>query len=44
MENKKECSNNNPCPCKSTTCDKHGRCCECVANHKKQGNLPVCLR
>jgi hypothetical protein len=22
----------------------HAKCCDCVANHRKKGNLPVCLR
>lgn len=38
------CSNTNPCPCPSATCQNKGKCCACVANHVKRGNLPVCLR
>ena len=44
MENKKECGNTLPCTCKSTDCERHGKCCECVAHHRAQGNLPRCLR
>jgi hypothetical protein len=31
------------CPCAST-CDRHGKCCACVAHHASNGNLPACLR
>ncbi len=41
---KKECANTQPCPCDSAGCPRHGKCCECVAYHRAQGNLPVCLR
>lgn len=37
-ENKKECA------CKDKNCARNGVCCECVAYHRKKGNLPVCLR
>ncbi|MDR0221735.1 MAG: hypothetical protein LBI54_10085 [Lachnospiraceae bacterium] len=32
------------CPCHSETCKNHGKCCDCVVNHRNQGNLPACLR
>ncbi len=25
-------------------CSRHGRCCACVAHHRKHGKLPHCLR
>ena len=28
------------CTCKNVTCPFHGRCCECIANHRP--NLPNC--
>ncbi|MBN1777263.1 MAG: hypothetical protein JW811_03995 [Clostridiales bacterium] len=31
------------CPCTST-CERHGDCAACVANHFNKGNLPFCLR
>lgn len=31
------------CPC-TADCPRHGKCCECVANHAGKGNLPACLR
>ncbi len=44
MEPKKPCSNQHPCSCPSTSCENHGKCCDCVANHQKMGNLPMCMR
>ena len=38
------CPNVKECPCTNTDCDNHMRCCACVINHRKNGNLPVCLR
>jgi hypothetical protein len=32
------------CMCTSTDCERKGTCCECVRNHKSNGNLPACLR
>ena len=32
------------CPCKKEGCPNHGNCCACVANHKKVGNVPFCLK
>lgn len=43
MEEKKSCSNTHECECTSS-CERHARCCDCVAYHKALGNLPVCLR
>ena len=39
-----KCENDNQCPCKSTSCANHGKCCACVKNHRSKGNLPYCLR
>mgnify|MGYP007011665726 CR=1 FL=1 len=25
-------------------CERHGKCCECVAYHRGKGDLPFCLR
>lgn len=41
---KRPCSNPHPCSCPSKGCSRHGRCCDCVAYHKKDGSLPMCLR
>lgn len=30
------------CPCTYTACQKRGKCCECVAYHRKRGELPGC--
>ena len=37
---------NNPaikCNCSMTTCERHGKCCECVANHVGKNNFPACF-
>jgi hypothetical protein len=38
------CPNVKECACPNTSCANHSQCCVCVANHRKAGNLPVCLR
>lgn len=43
MENK-TCNNTQPCTCSDKNCPRNGKCCECVAYHKRSGDLPVCLR
>lgn len=40
----RSCENKHPCECHSTSCERHGKCCDCVAYHKAGGDLPVCLR
>ena len=32
------------CLCTNVECENHRKCCDCVANHREKGNLPVCLR
>ncbi len=34
------------CTCKNTSCERFGKCCECVAFHKANEKfpLPSCLR
>ncbi len=44
MADKTGCNNRQPCTCPKVDCARHGKCCECVANHKDRGNLPHCLR
>jgi len=39
-----KCSNQNPCPCPGEKCASRGKCCECIAKHKRAGNVPYCLR
>ena len=38
------CENVKECACTNTTCENYKQCCDCVANHRSKGNLPVCLR
>ena len=30
------------CTCPETDCVRHGKCCECVAHHRKSGKKPQC--
>ena len=32
------------CLCTSADCPRKGLCCDCVANHRKAGNLPAYVR
>ncbi len=38
------CPNVKDCPCVKIECPNHGKCCDCVANHKEKDLLPACLR
>lgn len=38
-----ECSNKRECACTYPSCSRHGKCCECVAYHRDQGELPGCF-
>ena len=40
----KERCNEVNCPCKKVTCENHGRCCDCIMNHRKKGTLVSCMR
>ncbi|MHC1704765.1 MAG: DUF6485 family protein [Tenuifilaceae bacterium] len=40
MECKKE-SNSKYCNC-TYSCSKHGVCCDCLAYHRRSGELPAC--
>ncbi|WP_071608650.1 DUF6485 family protein [Fervidobacterium thailandense] len=31
------------CTCTYTSCDKRGKCCECVAYHRRLGEIPGCF-
>lgn len=37
-----DCKNVIPCPC-TYPCSRRGKCCECVAYHRKHGQFPGCL-
>ena len=41
-ENQEE--NKKDCPCTYEPCDKKGICCECIAYHRRRGELPACLQ
>lgn len=36
-------TNAHACPCPKPNCPNHGKCCDCVANHRAVGNVPYCL-
>ena len=38
------CENNKAmkCPC-TYSCGKHGKCCECLAYHQRDGEFPACF-
>ncbi|MGI6664927.1 MAG: hypothetical protein ACOX3W_05920 [Christensenellaceae bacterium] len=44
MEEKRVCKNTHPCTCPNENCSRHGTCCDCVAHHMAQGNIPMCVR
>ena len=31
------------CTCTYMSCDKRGMCCECIAYHRRSGEIPGCL-
>ena len=37
-----ENTNKNNCPC-TYSCSKHGKCCECVAQHRASREFPACF-
>ena len=38
------CEHNKAIECNCTfSCSKHGKCCECVAYHKRNGEFPACV-
>jgi len=41
MECKQE-ANAARCNCTYKGCAYHGRCCDCIANHRQAGELPAC--
>jgi len=43
MEIVKDCNNVNECVCPKINCSNHGKCCDCVVNHKNMDSLPFCL-
>jgi len=42
MECKKE-KNTGDCTCTYEPCSRKGACCDCIAYHRKSGELPGCL-
>lgn len=31
------------CPCSYPGCPRKGKCCQCIAHHRENGELPGCL-
>ena len=44
MDCKNKKANEKKCACPHDDCERHAVCCECVANHRADGSLPMCLR
>lgn len=40
---KMTCNNNVQCNCTYTSCSRHGKCCECIAYHRRCNEVPGCL-
>ena len=40
----KEHCNEQNCTCPKITCPRHGKCCECIMNHRGNGSLVYCMR
>jgi len=38
------CNEVRNCVCPNKECENHSKCCECVAKHSENGNLPFCLK
>lgn len=36
------CDNKHECTC-TYPCSRHGKCCECIAYHRRMGEVPGCL-
>lgn len=37
------CDNTMQCPCTYLSCSRRGKCCACVAYHRKYGEVPGCF-
>ncbi|HQA59591.1 MAG: DUF6485 family protein [Dethiobacteria bacterium] len=37
------CSNTITCTCTYSSCSRRGKCCECVAYHRRSGEVPGCF-
>ena len=37
------CNNTMICTCTYTSCSRYGKCCECIAYHRRMNELPGCL-
>ena len=37
------CDNTISCTCTYTSCSRHGKCCECIAYHRRMDEAPGCL-
>lgn len=36
--------NSENCICPYTECERHGKCCDCINHHRKDGSLVNCLK
>ena len=37
------CDNKQTCTCTYSGCIRHGKCCECIAYHRRMGEAPGCM-
>ncbi len=37
------CPNTIACACPNTSCQNHGKCCECINKHMSYDQVPFCL-
>ncbi|HOK22486.1 MAG TPA: DUF6485 family protein [Candidatus Hydrothermia bacterium] len=42
MECKKESNLSKRCNCSYPVCERKGMCCDCIAYHRRSGELPAC--
>ena len=42
--NNEKCSNRHECTCPYTSCANHGKCCNCVAYHRGNNEMPMCFK
>lgn len=37
------CATPESCACTYPGCPRHGKCCECIAHHRKKGGFTACM-
>lgn len=39
-----KCNTNENCSCPNTSCERHGKCCQCINFHRENGTLVCCMK